>query len=190
MRQVADAKDTFLVGLAQHGERDAFAELVRRNQSWVRNLLRKLSQQTDIVDDLAQQVFLTAFKDIKRLREIEKFHGWLKGITVNTWRMFARAQSTQPPTTSDELAEPLPDAVEDNSNSGLSEDLNTALAQLEEDVRGCIVLAYHEGLSHKEISDTLDLPLGTVKSHIKRGSERLRNYLSSYVSSSDATSQS
>jgi RNA polymerase sigma-70 factor (ECF subfamily) len=60
-------------------------------------------------------------------------------------------------------------------------DLDRALAILKENVRLCIVLSYHEGMTHDEISDFTGIPVGTVKSHIRRGSERLRELLAAYT---------
>lgn len=59
-------------------------------------------------------------------------------------------------------------------------DLDRALAELPGLERLCVVLSYHEGMSHREIAATLDLPLGTVKSHVRRGAQRLRQLLSAY----------
>jgi RNA polymerase sigma-70 factor (ECF subfamily) len=65
-----------------------------------------------------------------------------------------------------------------NSHAGTKIDLDAALSQLSPPVRLCVVLAYNEGLSHQEISDVTDIPLGTVKSNISRGSAKLRPLLS------------
>ena len=62
---------------------------------------------------------------------------------------------------------------------GLAMDLDRALAELPPRMRLCVVLAYHERMSHSEISEMTDMPVGTVKSHIRRGSRRLRERLSS-----------
>ena len=181
LRNAKDAADPFLVGLAQHGEVDAFAELVHRHQSWVRNLLRRLEHDRELADDLAQQTFLNAFKDIGKLKDVNRFQGWLKQITINTWRMFVRAKLRQAET-SPEVEEGVEDGIESsNPQTALNQDLDHALAQLPTEQRGCVVLAYYQGMSHNEISELLDLPTGTVKSHIRRGSEKLRSLLSAYA---------
>jgi len=59
-------------------------------------------------------------------------------------------------------------------------DLDRALAALSEHVRLCIVLSYNEGMTHGEIADLTGMPLGTVKSHIRRGTQRLQEFLSAY----------
>ncbi len=70
---------------------------------------------------------------------------------------------------------PAPDAATSEAI-----DLDTALATLPEAVRLCIVLSYHERLSHTEIAELTGLPAGTIKSHIRRGSQKLREVLSAY----------
>jgi RNA polymerase sigma-70 factor (ECF subfamily) len=63
-------------------------------------------------------------------------------------------------------------------------DLDRALASLSDTVRLCIILSYHERMTHGEIAEFAGLPLGTVKSHIRRGTERLRQQLSAYKNTS------
>ena len=62
-------------------------------------------------------------------------------------------------------------------------DLEQALATLPPAVRLCVVLSHAEGMSHAEIAETVDMPLGTVKSHIQRGVQKLRQHLSAYQDS-------
>ena len=69
--------------------------------------------------------------------------------------------------------------------TSLGMDLDQALAELTDTERLCVVLSYQEGLSHAEIAELTDLPLGTVKSHILRGSKRLRQILSAYADEPD-----
>ena len=78
----------------------------------------------------------------------------------------------------DELAE-VELAQHDSTSVGM--DLDRALATLSNTVRLCVVLSYEEGMSHKEITELIDLPLGTVKSHVLRGTKRLQQILSAYT---------
>ena len=64
--------------------------------------------------------------------------------------------------------------------TGVAVDLDRALATLSGQVRLCVVLSYHDGMTHAEIAGLIDLPLGTVKSHIRRGTQRLQQILSAY----------
>ena len=172
---LAQAAEAAVVALAMNGDAAAFSELVRRRQSGLRNLLRRLSRDPALADDLAQQAFLKAWRALPKLRSVGAFGAWLRRLAVNTWLEHVRGA---PP-----LAEGDPDELAGGAApSGAEEqlDLDRALAQISADERLCVVLAYHEGMSHAEISAATTLPLGTVKSHIKRGGERLRALLDGY----------
>jgi RNA polymerase sigma factor (sigma-70 family) len=171
---LAQAAEVAVVALAVGGDESAFVELVRRRQSWLRNLLRRLCRDPILADDLAQQVFLRAWQSLRGLRSAAAFGGWLRQLALNTWLQYRR---TAPPDPVD-----LPEELPVSAASWERLDLDRALAKLPRDERMCIVLAYSEGMSHGEISAATALPLGTVKSHIRRGAERLRSLLSDYAS--------
>jgi len=170
------AREALIVALARTGDRDAFAELVQRRQVWIRNLMRRCCGDITLADDLAQQVFLQAWKDIRRLRNPRKFGPWLKKLAVNVWLQHLRKNDA------------LHNAVEhDDSVSSVQNtpavamDLDRALDALSNPERLCIVLSYHEGMTHGEIAELTHFPLGTVKSHVRRGSEHLQQLLSAYA---------
>jgi len=170
------AAEAVLVALAAGGDRDAFCELVARRQSWLRNLLRRLCRDGALADDLAQQVFLKAWQALPQLKSPAAFGAWLRRLAINTWLTQARAAA---PAATDLDPEQLP-AASFVPRVAEELDLDRALARLGGDERLCVVLAYSEGLSHGEISEATSLPLGTVKSHIRRGAERLRVLLDAY----------
>ncbi len=174
------AAETTLAGLAISGDDSAYGELVRRRQSWIRDLLRRLCRDPALADDLAQQSFLQAWRRIRTLQCAAAFGGWLRKIAVNTWLQHIRARG-------EHTAVPAPEEPSGHDNAPVHEptvaeriDLDDALSQLPPDVRLCIVLAYAERMSHREIAAVTDLPLGTVKSHIARGAARLRELLRAY----------
>ena len=170
--QVAEAT---VVALAMGGDVEAFTELVRRRQSALRNLLRRLSHDPALADDLTQVTFLKAWRALPRLRSVGAFGAWLRRLAVNSWLEHARsAPRTEPLEDGDQPAA--------TGSPGMEIDLDRALARLGGDERLCVVLAYHEGMSHGEISESTGLPLGTVKSHVRRGGERLRTLLVAYES--------
>jgi RNA polymerase sigma-70 factor (ECF subfamily) len=169
------AADTLVIALARAGDDSAFAEVMRRRQARVRKFMYHLCRQTALGDDLAQQVFLTAWRSLARLRSAAAFDGWLKRIMVNVWLQEVRRGKLA--TISDvELA----DLAVHHDSTAARMDLDAALSTLPPDMRLCVVLAYNEGLSHPEIVALTGLPLGTVKSHIARGAARLRETLSGY----------
>ncbi len=174
--QVAEAS---VVALAMNGDAAAFSELVRRRQSGLRNLLRRLSRDAALADDLAQQTFLKAWRALPQLRSVGAFGAWLRRLAVNTWLEHVRSA---PPLSVAMDAEDLASVPGVSACADAQMDLDRALARLAPQERLCVVLAYSEGMSHAEISSATALPLGTVKSHVRRGSERLRALLSVYES--------
>jgi len=164
-----------LVTLARAGDNEAFEELVRRRQGRVRGLLRRLSSDAALGDDLAQEVFVQAWLRLSRLRDPGAFGGWLRQIAVNVWLQHARRARL--------ILEPLADTDETagahgpGTDHGLRLDLDAALARLRPPERLCVLLAHAEGMSHAEIASATGMPLGTVKSHVARGSARLRSSL-------------
>jgi RNA polymerase sigma-70 factor (ECF subfamily) len=168
--------ESLVVGLAQAGDREAFTEIVYRRQSWIRNLLRRCCGDVVLADDLAQQTFLQAFRKIVHLRRADRLAGWLKRIAMTTWLQHLRAEG--------ETDTSVIDGQEQEVNELTSErmDIDAALARLSPIARTCVVLSYHEGMTHTEIAVELSIPLGTVKSHVKRGSEKLQQLLASYAS--------
>ena len=163
------------MGLSQRGSREAFTEIVARRQTWIRNLMRRCSGDAALADDLSQQVFLQAWKTIRHLQEPQKFAGWLKKVAINMWLQHARRND--PLVAADELQDAT---ATSGDTTGIGMDLDAALAQLPEAVRMCIVLAYHERMTHDEIAGFTGIPVGTVKSHIRRGTKRLQETLSAY----------
>jgi len=169
--------ESVLVAIARRGDEAAFAELVRRRQAWVRGLLRRLSGDAPLADDLAQETFLHAWQHLGKLRESGAFGAWLRQIAVNLWLQHARRHRIPL-----DAIEESPGALNAPSPGGMSNaavriDLQTALEKLRPPERLCMVLAYAEGMSHAEIAKATRLPLGTVKSHVARATARLRGWL-------------
>jgi RNA polymerase sigma-70 factor (ECF subfamily) len=131
---------------------------------------------TNLADDLAQKVFLQVWLKLRNLREVSAFGGWLKKLAISIWLQHLRKNDAL--RQADELEE---NDTKHKESPGEAMDLDTALAALPETVRLCIVLSYNEGMSHKEIVEITAIPLGTVKSHINRGTQRLREFLSAYA---------
>jgi len=174
---LSEAAESVVVALAAGGDRAAFGELVWRRQSGLRNLLRRLSRDAALADDLAQLVFLKAWRALPQLKSPGAFGGWLRRLAINTW--LAEARTAAPPATRFDPQE-LPATAAFVPSAAEELDLDRALGRLPPQERLCVVLAYHEGLSHGEISALTALPLGTVKSHVRRGAERLRTLLDAY----------
>ena len=174
---LASADEEMVVALAKSGDHQAFEELVKRRQSWLRNLLRRLCGNTDLADDLAQQALLKIWRSIGSLKANRAFGAWLRRMAVNTWLDHVRRNDPLDVVADD--GEGGVDAPDPGVAASVAEriDLHRALASLQAPVRLCIVLSYSEGLTHAEIAELTELPLGTVKSHISRGLGSLRKIL-------------
>ena len=171
----AEGPEPLIVSLAVRGDRDAYTELVRRRQSWIRNFMRRCCGDETLADDLSQQVFLQVWRKIRQLREPTSFGSWLKRIAVNEWIQHQR--KNDPLWHASDEVESRPSRPE---ATAVGMDLDRALAALPGPMRLCVVLSYHERLSHGEIAALTGLQLGTVKTNIRRGSQRLRELLSAY----------
>lgn len=127
-------------------------------------------------DDLAQDAFVKAWERLRDLETPAAFPGWFRRIAVTTFLMARRRQKAQFEVIDD--ASPIADEASTPENAaGAKIDLQRALARLSEPERLCVTLNHGEGLSHAEIVEMTGLPLGTVKSHVLRGTEKLRRLL-------------
>ena len=171
----AEAPETLVVSLAVGGDRVAFAALVLRRQSWLRNFMRRLCHDVDLADDLAQSVLLKAWRTLRQLQDPDRFGGWLARIAVREWIDHQRKHGVEWHIEFDDERQPAPAPTD-----GVAIDIDAALATLPEPVRLCVVASYHQGMSHREIAELADLPEGTVKSHIRRGSRKLQALLAAY----------
>jgi RNA polymerase sigma-70 factor, ECF subfamily len=161
--------DSPLIARAAAGDAAAFAALVREHQSRVRAFLRRLTRgDTALADDLSQETFLEAFRKIAQYRGEGTFGGWLCGIAWSRFLMERRKRKEEPLDAPDEAlgSDPRPAA-----DARL--DLEKAMARLSEPERAALTLCYALGHSHGEAAEILNLPLGTVKSHVLRGREKL-----------------
>lgn len=171
----AEGPEALVVSLACKGDRAAFAELVRRRQVWVRTLLRRCSGDATLADDLSQQVFMKAWRKIRQLKDVDRFGAWLKQMAINEWLQHKRKNDA------------LRDAKGEDSivlpqldKTSIGMDLDRAMSLLPGPVSLCIALSYHEHMTHEEIAELTGMQLGTVKSHVRRGSQRLRDLLAAY----------
>jgi RNA polymerase sigma-70 factor, ECF subfamily len=173
--ELREAADPLIIALACAGDSRAFAEVVKRRHARVRKFMYHLCRRPALGDDLAQQVFLTAWRSVHQLRSAAAFDGWLKRIMVTTWLEEVRRQKISY-VSEDAAHEPA--GYADTTAERI--DLDAALARLPQEVRLCLVLAYNDGMSHPEIAALTGFPLGTVKSHISRGAARVRELLVDY----------
>ena len=161
----------------QAGDPNAFGELVRRYQSPVRSFLSRLTRGDEaLADDLAQETFLRAWRKLETFRAEARFSSWLFGIAMNEFRArLRRERRHQWDKPGDRDAESEPAVA--GPPAGLRLDLDEALLRLTLPERAAILLCCQHGLTHEEAAQSLHSPLGTVKTNILRGKEKLRRWL-------------
>jgi RNA polymerase sigma-70 factor (ECF subfamily) len=158
--------DLELTAMAATGDRRAFGELVRRHNAAVRGVLMRMGAEAATADDVAQDAFITAFSRIAEFRGEGAFAGWVKRIAARQYLKRFRRKLPE--------GEASAEAFGSEGEVASRMDLDQALSGLPEAERICVTLCYGAGFSHAEAAQTLDIPLGTVKSHVKRGLDRLR----------------
>ena len=161
-------------------DRNAFAELVRRHQSTVRTSLRKMTGgQIELADDIAQETFILAWKNIRHFRFEAKFSTWLYRIAFNAWQSEVRKKHEL---LMDEDKMPEPEPVESEATqTGMRRDLARAMETLSDGERNAILQCYYNDLSHDEAAYVLGIPLGTVKTNILKAKEKMRAKLGAYA---------
>lgn len=173
------ASDEELVALViATKDRDAFGELVRRHQSVVRGMMTRMCRNRALADDLAQDAFIRAYEKIGSFQGAGAFRSWLCAIAYNEFLM-ARRKRKSAERALEKLrghAETEPQGTIDWER-GDAMDLDRALAALSDPERTCIVLCYSCGMSHSEAAEATGMPLGTVKSHVNRGREKMKALL-------------
>lgn len=148
----------------------AFAVLVRRHQSRLRGFLLRMTRGDHaLADDLAQETFLEAWRKRGQWRGAS-FFAWLSSIAYSRYLMAARKRKLE---RLDETDEPADDAPNLETASAAKLDLERAMAALAPAQRAALTLCFALGLSHEEAAAAMGLPLGTLKSHVNRGREKL-----------------
>ena len=163
-----------ILAVLERDDRRAFALLVERHQSQVRTVLRRLTRgDAALADDLAQETFVLAWRNLRKFRFEARFSTWLYRIAFNAWQSEARKKrellldlDDDAPIEGAETAE-LPDVA-------ARVDLERAMASLSDGERAAIAACYYADLSHEEAAQALGLPLGTVKTHVLRAKAKLR----------------
>ena len=172
----AERVDRDLVEQAQRGDREAFAILARSRGDVLFGVARRILREVDLAEDAVQQTLVTAWRDLPRLRDPDRFDAWLQRILVNacysesrrqrSWRANVRVLPIDGPTSSDEIA------------SFINRDgVERGFRRISPEQRTILVLHHYLGLGLQEIGEVLDIPAGTARSRLHYAHRAMRALL-------------
>jgi RNA polymerase sigma-70 factor, ECF subfamily len=191
MTEQADA-DALLVERAKRGEVHAFEMLVVKYQRRIERLISRMVRDVDLVQDIAQETFIRAYRALPQFRGESAFYTWLYRIAVNTAKkalvdkkrdpvllesaLVSTDDGEEPSRAENELSDgETPEAV--LASKEIAATVNAAIDALSDELRQAIVLREIEGLSYEEIADVMNCPIGTVRSRIFRAREAIATRL-------------
>ena len=198
----ADA-DALLVERVKRGDVRAFEMLVVKYQRRIERLIGRMVRDSDLVQDIAQESFIRAYRALPQFRGDSAFYTWLYRIAVNTAKKFLMDLKRDPLVSETTLNQHQDDGdetsrVENELSDGetpeallaskeIAQAVNAAIAALSEDLRQAITLREIEGLSYEEIADVMNCPIGTVRSRIFRARESIAERLRPLLDTPDGT---
>ena len=168
------------------GDQRAFELLVIKYQRRLQRLIGRMVRDSDLVEDIAQETFIRAYRALPKFRGESQFYTWLYRIAVNTAKKFLQERKRSPTMsdralTSNEdndetfrvVGEPINDETPESilAAKEVAAAVNSGLAALPLDLRQALSLREIEGLSYEEIAAVMDCPMGTVRSRIFRARE-------------------
>ena len=157
------------------GTPDAFGEVVEHYQAPIVRYLYRLTGDSEVARDLAQDTFLQAYRGILKTRSDLKLKAWLYKIATNNARQYHRRRGLLafvPFFDTEERGVPEPKAAPDHTDERLA--IEETLLQVSEEKRACLVLHFVEGLRYREIAEILGLTEEAVRKRVARGSEDFR----------------
>ena len=178
--QIVDDENA-LIEQAQHGDRNAFGELVSRYYPGVVRVVYRLCGETGLAEDMAQEAFLRGWMALPSFHPQTSLRNWLYRIAVNATLDVLRRKTED--TLEEEAVQMVPDQVAGPEATLIEKErvalLQHAMRALPEAARSVMVLREYGGLSYQEIASVLDVPIGTVMSRLNYARNRLRELLKS-----------
>ncbi|NCF52221.1 RNA polymerase sigma factor RpoE [Gammaproteobacteria bacterium] len=179
-----ESTDKELVKRVQKGDKGAFDLLVLKYEHKIVNLVMRYVRDPEQALDIAQEAFIKAYRALPRFRGDSAFYTWLYRIAVNTAKNYLAAQRRRPTDIELDLQDPeqyglhaklketdTPEAVA--LSQELQDTLEHAIEALPDDLRTAIILRELDGMSYEEIAQTMDCPVGTVRSRIFRARDAI-----------------
>lgn len=185
--KLAEDSDLLLVQRSVAGDQRAYGLLVLKYQRRIQRLIGRMVRDADLVEDIAQETFIRAYRALHQFRGDAQFYTWLYRIAVNTAKKSLMELKRNPTVSESFLASDDEDETSWRKNEPSSEEtpesvlaakeiaavVNAAMDELPDDLKQAVVLREIEGLSYEEIAAAMDCPIGTVRSRIFRARESI-----------------
>jgi RNA polymerase sigma-70 factor, ECF subfamily len=170
------------IRLCQKGEKAPFAKLVDHYKNWIFGLIFRWVGQKEVAEEMAQEVFLKAFAQIRNFRGESKFSSWLYQISLNRCRDYWRSREfrRRQDATLEEIAERpalSPQAEQEILLRQQQKAVRLALESLPEIYREALTLRYLQELSYEEMAEHLQQGISSLKMRVMRGLDLLKNKL-------------
>jgi len=177
--------DAELVARVQRGDKKAFDLLVLKYQRKIMRLLTRMIRDPSEIEDVAQEAFIKAYRALPQFRGDSAFYTWLYRIAINTARNWLSSAGRRPSASRDIETEDgetfnETDNLSDNSSPEamlasreIAEAVSAVIEELPQELRTAIVLREIDGLSYEDIAQTMNCPIGTVRSRIFRAREAI-----------------
>lgn len=179
--RILELNDDFsLIKKFIEGDETTFRTLVHRHKEKVRSIIYLSISNREGIDDIAQEVFITVYKNLKYFRFESQFTTWLYRITVNKCKDHLRKMKIRNIFTPFKDFETEPGYKDSKDNIDVPEIVRNAISKLPEKLKIPLLLKDIEGFSYQEIAETVQCEIGTVKSRIFRARESLKNILKPY----------
>jgi RNA polymerase sigma-70 factor (ECF subfamily) len=172
---MADFDEGALIERCRTGDDIAFGELVERYKHLVYGMIWRLSSDRSQTDDLAQEVFLKVYRGLPYFRGEARLSTWIFRIVSNVCAQARSRQIAETPAVALTVEPGRADGA--FAELELRDRLGKAIAQLPEQYRLLIAAHYLDGVQYEALAETLDIPIGTVKTHLYRAKRRLRELL-------------
>lgn len=170
-----------LVARAQAGDRSAFSELVRQHRSGVVNVVYRICWDMALAEDAAQEAFIQAWTHLGDYRPRSVFRNWLYRIATNRALNMVRREKQVSNVDALPLVDPVPGPEQSMARSERDSAIRRAVLALPPASRTVLVLREYEGLSYRDIAETLEIPIGTVMSRLNYARQSLRQSLAEYL---------
>lgn len=188
MKQPEKDEEYMLIVNAKKGNREAFESLVKKYQKNIYYLCWKMTGAHQSADDLSQEAFVKAYFSLSSFKEKMNFFPWIRKIAVNSTLNYLKKREKEKPLNK----EPQTDSFNPNPHfeqkplnkvhqAELDSRLRESIQKLPKEQKTVFILKVFEDMSYKEISDSLDIPVGTVMSRLSRARQRLKSLLSEFM---------